>query len=90
MKTTVNLPNTLLRRARATAAERGTSLENFIVEAVENRLLAPAADSKVESMPWMQLLCELPQVPHELLDEVERRVVDADAADIAFQATIAS
>ena len=90
MKTTVDLPHTLLRKAKATAAERGTSLEHFIAEAVENRLLAPPADSKAKSMPWTQLLSELPQVPHELLDEVERRVMAADAADIALQATSAS
>lgn len=85
MKTTVDLPDPLFRKAKATAAEQGISLKHFITEAVENRLSGPAADSSAKSKLWMRMVSELPRVPHEVLDEVTRRVSAADALDMALQ-----
>lgn len=85
MKTTVDLPDLLFRKAKATAAERGISLKNFITEAVETRLTAPSTESNSVSKPWMQVLNALPRVSQEVLDEVSKRVIDADTADITLQ-----
>lgn len=42
MKTTVELPDTLFRKAKAVAAEEGKSLKDFFKEAVRDRLQRPA------------------------------------------------
>lgn len=41
MKTTVELPDTLFRRAKAVAAEEGKSLKDFFKEAIQDRLRRP-------------------------------------------------
>ncbi len=38
MKTTLDIPDTLLRQAKARAATRGTSMRDFFVLAIEDRL----------------------------------------------------
>ena len=38
MKTTVEIPDTLFRKAKATAAERGVSLKDLLTEAVREHL----------------------------------------------------
>ncbi|HEY8991063.1 MAG TPA: hypothetical protein VIM46_03735 [Luteolibacter sp.] len=76
MKTTIDLPDPLFRRAKATASERGISLKSFITNAVEQSLNAPAR-------PWSALLSSLPEVPTETLATVQARVAEADAADLA-------
>lgn len=43
MRTTIEIPDTLFRRAKATAAVRGTSLKDLIVEAVGKEISRPAA-----------------------------------------------
>ena len=85
MKTTVDLPDPLFRKAKASAAERGISLKHFITEAVENRLTTPPADSNALTKPWMRILSELPRVPQVVLEEVRQRLAEADAADMKLQ-----
>ena len=41
MKTTFDLPDPLLRRAKAVAAEQGRPLRDFIAEAITDKLAAP-------------------------------------------------
>lgn len=45
MRTTVDLPDTLFRRAKATAAVRGVSLKDLVITAIE-RETQPAAPPK--------------------------------------------
>jgi hypothetical protein len=52
MKTTLEIPDTVFRKAKAKAAEQGIPLRQFVTEAVEERLKATAADA---SKPWMQM-----------------------------------
>ena len=42
MKTTIDLPDPISRKVKATAAERGISLKTFITEAVERNLAYPS------------------------------------------------
>jgi hypothetical protein len=45
MRTTVDLPDPLLRRAKAAAALEGKSLKTFLAEAIEQRLSGRAVET---------------------------------------------
>ena len=45
VKTTIEIPDTLFRKAKATAAERGVPLKNLMTEAVREYLQRSGADS---------------------------------------------
>jgi hypothetical protein len=50
MKTTLEIPDTIFRRAKSAAAERGISLRQFVTEAVNDKL----ADTRENGdKPWM-------------------------------------
>lgn len=83
MKTTIDLPDTLFRKAKATAAQQGVSLKNFITEAVKTQLAGPKSGAKPDPRPWMRILTALPAVSGSVVAEVNRRVAEADAADLA-------
>lgn len=50
MKTTLEIPDTIFRRAKSAAADRGISLREFVTEAVREKLVA---DAKTTETPWM-------------------------------------
>jgi hypothetical protein len=52
MKTTLEIPDAVFRRAKSRAAERGIPLRQFVTEAVKEKLQASAAPGK---QPWMKL-----------------------------------
>ena len=54
MKTTVELPVHLFRKAKATAAERGQSLKEFVTEALREKLLADRGHAPAHEPEWMQ------------------------------------
>jgi hypothetical protein len=49
MKTTVEIPDTLFRKAKATAAERGLSLKVLLTDAVREHLQR----KEPPAIPWM-------------------------------------
>jgi hypothetical protein len=51
MKTTLEIPDAVFRKAKARAAEQGIPLRQFVTEAVEDKLSGGAAPEK----PWMKL-----------------------------------
>lgn len=51
MKTTLEIPDPIFRKAKARAAERGIPLRQFVTEAVEDKL---AAVGKPLEKPWME------------------------------------
>jgi hypothetical protein len=53
MKTTLEIPDTVFRKAKAKAAEQGIPLRQFVTEAVEERLKATTVP---EDKPWMQMV----------------------------------
>ncbi len=56
MKTTVEIPDALFRKAKATAAERGISLKVLLTDAVREHLqrdTAESSKSKPSAPPWM-------------------------------------
>lgn len=53
MKTTLQLPDPLFRKAKATAAARGQSLKDFVTEALREKL-SPASQETASLEPeWM-------------------------------------
>jgi hypothetical protein len=46
MKTTLEMPDKLFRRAKATAAQRGQSLKQLVTVALERELAGPASGAK--------------------------------------------
>jgi hypothetical protein len=53
MKTTLEIPDVVFRRAKARAAERGIPLRQFVTEAVEEKLNAGAPSGP---KPWMKMV----------------------------------
>jgi hypothetical protein len=51
MKTTLEIPDTVFRKAKVKAAERGIPLRQFVTEAVEEKLAAGSAQGE---KPWMK------------------------------------
>ena len=54
MKTTIELPDPLFRKAKSKAAERGQTLKQFVTEAVQEKLAARSARSVSTEPEWMQ------------------------------------
>ena len=56
MKTTLEIPDILFRRAKSKAAERGIPLRQFVTEAVEEKLRLSPAEAR---RPWMKHIGKL-------------------------------
>ena len=56
MKTTLEIPAPIFRRAKSAAADRGIPLREFIIEAVEDKL---ATDRRKGERPWMSAFGKL-------------------------------
>lgn len=51
MKTTLEIPDPILRKAKVQAAQRGIPLRQFVTEAVQEKLAGKAAGK-----PWMKAI----------------------------------
>ena len=54
MKTTIEIPDPIFRKAKSKAAERGQSLKAFVNEALEQKLVARATRSRSGNPEWMR------------------------------------
>lgn len=71
MKTTLEIPDFLFRRAKSVAAERGIPLRQLVTEAVQEKLrIAP------QEKPWMKHLGKLKHLREERT-RIEERVEEA-------------
>jgi hypothetical protein len=86
MKITLELPDPLFRRAKATAAERGESLKDFVTEALREKLV-PGAERATASEPvWMKGFGKLSRLHKETMRvqaivDREFEVIEADYRD---------
>ncbi len=71
VKTTLEIPDFLFRRAKSVAAERGIPLRQFVTEAVQEKLR-----TRSEEKPWMKHLGKLKHLRKER-QQVEKRVKEA-------------
>jgi hypothetical protein len=51
MKTTLEIPDNVFRRAKSKAAQRGIPLRQFVTEAVEQKLREPGPEGQ---KPWLK------------------------------------
>jgi len=54
MKTTIEIPDPLFRRAKSKAAERGQTLKQFMAEALHEKLASNAGDVRLGEPEWMK------------------------------------
>jgi hypothetical protein len=73
VKTTLEIPDLLFRRAKSVAAERGIPLRQFVTEAVQAKL---NSTSGARPKPWMKHLGKLKPVPGEAR-RIEKRIEEA-------------
>lgn len=71
MKTTLEIPDVLFRRAKSVAAQRGIPLRQLVTEAVQEKL-----KTTFEERPWMKHLGKLKHLRKER-KQVEKRVQEA-------------
>ncbi len=62
MKTTLEIPDAIFRRAKSAAAERGIPLREFVTEAVKDKL---ASADKNSEKPWVKLAGGLKHLHNE-------------------------
>lgn len=62
MKTTLEIPDSIFRRAKSVAAERGIPLRVFVTEAVQEKL---DTDRKTADKPWMAAFGKLKHLHKE-------------------------
>jgi hypothetical protein len=71
VKTTLEIPDVLFRRAKSVAAERGIPLRQFVTEAVQEKLKTTSQEK-----PWMRHLGKLEHL-HSERKQIEKRVEEA-------------
>jgi hypothetical protein len=54
VKTTLELPDQLFRKAKATAAERGQTLKEFVTEALREKLVLDRSRGNETEPKWMK------------------------------------
>jgi hypothetical protein len=62
MKTTLEIPDPVFRRAKSVAAARGIPLREFVTEAVKDKL---ALDAKTTEKPWVKHMGKLKHLRKE-------------------------
>jgi hypothetical protein len=62
MKTTLEIPDTIFRRAKSAAAARGVPLREFVTQAVKDKLTPKALAGE---KPWMKLVGKLKHLHKE-------------------------
>ena len=71
MKTTLEIPDFLFRRAKSVAAERGIPLRQLVTEAVQEKLKTTSRER-----PWLKHLGKLKHL-HKEREQIDRRVEEA-------------
>lgn len=67
MKTTIEIPDRLFRRAKSRAAERGQSLKQLVAEALQEKLSAKSGQAPPDEPEWMRGFGRLRRLHQETL-----------------------
>ena len=76
MKTTIEIPDPLFRKAKSKAAERGQTLKQFMTEALHEKLASNAADAQHCEPQWMEGFGKLRRLRKETA-QVQARIDEA-------------
>lgn len=76
MKTTLEIEDALFRRAKATAAERGQTLKEFVGEALRQKLAPGRSASRPGEPQWMRGFGKLRRLRQETR-RIEDRIREA-------------
>ena len=76
MKTTIEIPDPLFRKAKSTAAERSQSLKDFVTEALREKLAVNAGKASLGEPAWMQGFGKLRRLRKETL-RIQARIDEA-------------
>ena len=77
MKTTLEIPDAIVRRAKSAAAQRGVPLREFVTQAVREKL---AANSTPPARPWVKHMGKLKHL-HEETEGINR-LIEEDTGKI--------
>jgi len=77
MKTTLEIPDSVFRRAKSMAAKRGIPLREFVTEAVKDKL---AAANKGTEKPWVKHMGKLKHLRRETARI--NRIIEEDSKQI--------
>ena len=77
MKTTLEIPDSIFRRAKSQAAARGIPLREFVTEAVRDKL---AAEAQGGGKPWLKHMGKLKHLHKETLRI--NRLIEEDSEKI--------
>lgn len=76
MKTTIEIPDPLFRRAKSKAAERGQTLKEFVTDALQEKLATGARSARAREPEWMQGFGKLRRLRRETA-RVQARIDEA-------------
>jgi hypothetical protein len=76
MKTTVEIPDPLFRKAKSKAAERGQTLKEFMTEALQEKLAGKAGGVRSGEPPWMNGFGKLRRLRNETA-RIRKRIDEA-------------
>jgi hypothetical protein len=76
MKTTIEIPDVLFRRAKSRAAERSQTLKEFVSEALQEKLASRRGTARSGEPEWMQGFGRLRHLHRETM-RIEQRIHQA-------------
>jgi hypothetical protein len=76
MKTTIEIPDPLFRRAKSRAAERGQSLKELVTEALQEKLGARTGKASPSEPAWMEGFGKLRRLRKET-ERIQARIDEA-------------
>ena len=76
MKTTIDIPDPLFRKAKSKAAERGQTLKELVTEALQEKLAANTSKILAGEPGWMQGFGKLRRLRKETA-RIQARIDDA-------------
>ena len=76
MKTTIDIPDSLFRRAKSRAAERSQTLKEFVSEALQEKLAPRGSTARSAEPEWMQAFGRLRHLKKETA-RMQQRIHEA-------------
>ena len=76
MKTTIEIPDTLFRKAKSKAAERGQTLRAWITEALQEKLAGRTSGAVPNEPDWMRGFGKLRRL-HQETERIQTRIDEA-------------